>query len=123
MSDSTTTTTPVVHPETTHAQPEMQRHILIADPNEQSRDRRRSKLRESGYDVTVARTGFEAIVKASCRVPDLVLLDGALGDIEVAETARLLATCPVTAHIPVVRLGTGRRLLQRVLTHLRRVAV
>ena len=123
MSDSPTTTTPVVHPVTAHAPTEMQRHILIADPNEQSRDRRRSKLRESGYDVTVARTGFEAIVKASCHVPDLVLLDGALGDIEVSETARLLATCPVTAHIPVVRLGTGRRLLQRVLTHLRRVAV
>ena len=123
MSDSPTTTTPVVHLVTAHAEPDGQRHILIADPNDQSRDRRRSKLRESGYDVTVARTGFEAIVKASCHVPDLVLLDGALGDVEVAETARLLATCPVTAHIPVVRLGTGRRLLRRVLTHLRRVAV
>jgi CheY-like chemotaxis protein len=123
MSDSPTTTTPVVHPVTGHAQPDIQGHILIADPNEQSRDRRRSKLRDFGYNVTVARTSFETIVKACCHVPDLVLLDGALGDIEVAETARLLATCPVTAHIPVVRLGTGRRLLQRVLTHLRRVAV
>jgi CheY-like chemotaxis protein len=123
MSDSPTTTTRVVHPVTAHETRESQRHILIADPNEQSRDRRRSKLRDSGYDVTVARTGFEAIVKASCHVPDLVLLDEALGEVEVAETARLLATCPVTAHIPVVKVSAGRRLLQSVLTHLRRVAV
>ncbi len=91
------------------------RRVLVANRDEQSRDRRRSQLHGSGYLVSVARTGFEAIVKACCQLPDLVLLDASLGDTEVAETARLLAGCPATAHIPVVRLGAGRRLLERVL--------
>lgn len=122
MSDSPTTRTPAVHG-VTDAVATLPRHVLVADPNDRSRDRRRTQLSGSGYHVTVARTGFETIVKACCHMPDVVLLDHSLGDIEVAETARLLATCPVTAHIPVVKLCAGRRLPQRVLAQLQRVAV
>jgi hypothetical protein len=50
----------------------------------------------------------------------MILLDDSLSDIEAAETGRLLTTCPVTSHIPVVRLLRGRRLPRRMLTRLRR---
>lgn len=116
MSDSQTAETPNVHHVTAHAVAE--RHVLIADSNASSRSRRRTQLTGCGYYVSVARTGFETIVKACCHMPDLVVLDESLGDTEVEETARLLATCPVTAHIPVVKLGTGRLLPQRVLARL-----
>ena len=112
MPDAPTTTLQTPGP---RAAAPLPRRILVADQDELSRDRRRTQLHGSGYLVSVARTGFEAIVKACCQLPDLVVLDASLGEIEVAETARLLATCPVTAHIPVVRLGAGRRLLERVL--------
>ena len=97
-------------------------HVLIADRNPASRAAREQQLRGSGFRVSVARTGFEAIVKASCQVPDLVLLDESLerGDIETAEVSRLLTTCPVTAHIPIVRLGRRNRMPQRLLSDLRR---
>lgn len=123
MSDFRTTATPAVDDVTPYAASDTPRHLLIADPDTRSRDHRRTQLRGSGYHVTVARTGFETVVKACCHMPDMVLLDESLGESEVAETTRLLATCPVTAHIPVVRLGTGRRLPQRVLTRLQRAAV
>jgi two-component system NtrC family sensor kinase len=97
--------------------------VLIADGDKISREVREAQLRTAGFRVSVARTGFEAIVKASCQVPDVILLDSALSDIEAAETGRLLTTCPVTAHIPVMRLLTGRRLPKRVLSQLRRTAV
>jgi CheY-like chemotaxis protein len=97
--------------------------VLIADGDKISRELREAQLRTAGFRVTVARTGFEAIVKASCQVPDVILLDAALSDIEAAETGRLLTTCPVTAHIPVVRLLRGRRLPKRVLSQLKRTAV
>jgi CheY-like chemotaxis protein len=90
--------------------------VLIADGNAESRSVRESQLRAAGIRVSVARTGFEAIVKASCHVPDLILLDDSLADIEAAETARLLRTCPVTAHIAIVRLPHGRRVPRRVLS-------
>ncbi len=95
-------------------------HVLIADGDATSRTERETQLRAAGVRVSVARTGFEAIVKASCQVPDLILLDDSLGDLEAAETARLLHTCPVTAHIAIVRLAHGRRVPRRVLSGLSR---
>ena len=95
-------------------------HVLIADGDDRTRVAREHQLRMAGFRVSVARTGFEAIVKASCQVPDYILLDDSLTDIEATETGRLLTTCPVTSHIPVVRLLHGRGLPQRMLSRLRR---
>lgn len=96
--------------------------VLIADDDRQSREVREAQLRAAGLRVSVARTSFEAIVKASCQVPDVILLADSLNDIEAMETSRLLATCPMTSHIPIVRLLRRGRLPQRILIRLRRVA-
>jgi len=96
-------------------------HVLVADSNEASRERRQGQLRAAGYRVSVARTGFEAIVKATCQVPDVILIDDSLGGVEAAETGRLITTCPVTAHIPIVKLTAGRRVPSRVFSRLRRI--
>jgi CheY-like chemotaxis protein len=95
------------------------RHVLVADANASSRAQREQQLLAAGLRVSVARTAFEAIVKACCLVPDLILLDSALADIEATETGHLLTMCPVTAHIPVVRLVRGRRVPQRLVTGVR----
>ena len=62
-------------------------HVLVGAGDEMSRRLREAQLRTAGCRVSLARTGFEAIVKASCHVPDLILLDDSLGDIDAAETA------------------------------------
>jgi response regulator RpfG family c-di-GMP phosphodiesterase len=54
-------------------------------------------------------------VKASCHVPDVILLDDSLADMNATETGELLTTCPVTAHIPIYRLTPGRRVPRKVL--------
>jgi CheY-like chemotaxis protein len=90
-------------------------HVLIADTNARTLAARAEQLLAAGLKVSRARTSFEAIVKASCHVPDFILLDGLLGDLNAADTLRLLATCPVTAHIPIIRLSPGRRVPRRVL--------
>lgn len=95
-------------------------HVLVADGDSDSRERRTLELRAAGFRVSAARTGFEAIVKASCQVPDLIVLDDSLPDLAAAETGRLITTCPVTAHIPVLRVTHGRRLPRRLFTKLRR---
>jgi len=96
---------------------------LIAAANPASRVRRTRQLEDRGFRVAVARTGFEAIVKASCQMPDLIVLDESLGELEVAETARLLTICPVTAHTPVLCLRARRKVPSRVLAGLRRCLV
>ena len=88
--------------------------VLVADADQQSRIRRAHQLEARGFRVALARTSFEAIVKASCHLPDVILVDGSLGDEDVAGTTELLATCPATAHIPILRLTPGRRLPARL---------
>ena len=95
-------------------------HVLVADADPASRQEREQHLLAAGARVITARTGFEAIVKASCQMPDLIVLDESLGDVEVAETARLLTICPVTAQTPLLCLRTRRRVPLRVLSGLRR---
>lgn len=98
-------------------------HVLVADADPASRLGREQQLQAAGARVLTARTGFEAIVKASCHMPDLIVLDESLGDVEVAETARLLTICPVTAQTPVLCLRTRRRVPLRILSGLRRRTV
>jgi CheY-like chemotaxis protein len=90
-------------------------HVLIADTNARTLAARAEQLLAAGLKVSQARTSFEAIVKASCHVPDFILLDGSLRELTVADTLRLLSTCPVTAHIPIFQLSPGRRVPRRVL--------
>ena len=95
-------------------------HVLVADANGSTRAVREQQLLSAGHRVSVARTAFEAIVKATCHLPDMILLDSSLPDINTNETAAFLGSCPVTSHIPVARLTRGRGVSQRVLGELRR---
>jgi CheY-like chemotaxis protein len=95
-----------------------QAQVLVAACDEGVRDARQRQLTASGLRVRLARTGFEAIVKASCHLPNLILLDASLGAEEVDLTSQLLATCPTTAHIPVVRLTPRRRVPRAMLRSL-----
>jgi CheY-like chemotaxis protein len=92
------------------------RHVLIADANARTLATRVRQLLAAGLRVSTAHTSFEAIVKASYHLPDLILLDGSLQqDLDAAEAGRLLTTCPATAHIPIYQLVPGRRVPRRVL--------
>ena len=120
MTDLRTDPQSILHTVSAPLTPVRTPHVLVADANPTSREIREAQLRAAGFRVSVARTGFEAIVKASCHVPDVILLDDSL-DLQ-AETGRLLTTCPVTSHIPLVCLTRGRRLPRRMLTRLRKAA-
>ena len=87
---------------------------LVADADAGSRSRRTRQLEARGFRVAVARTVFEAIVKACCHLPDLILVGASLGEAEARETTELLSTCPATAHIPIVQLSRGRRIPTRI---------
>ena len=110
-------TAPLVVPTLSHDP-----HVLVAACDAGVREARERQLTASGLRVRLARTGFEAIVKASYYLPSLILLDASLGSEEVEETNRLLATCPSTAHIPIVRLTPRRRVPRRMIEHLTAVS-
>jgi len=122
MADVSTNQESFIHTVSVSMTPDRVRHILIADGNPTSRGIREMQLRSAGFRVSIARTGFEAIVKASCHLPDVILLDDSLGDLLAADTGELLTGCPVTSHIPVVCLARGRKVPRRILTRLLQAA-
>lgn len=76
------------------------------------------RLQRAAGRVLVARTPFEAVVKATFHEPGAIVLDPSLGRSAVAETRTLLAQCPMTAHLPIVVLTARRSLPRRVLAAL-----
>ena len=78
--------------------------VLIVDDNELNRKLARDVLRAAGLDTLEAASGEEAIGLAREQLPDLVLMDLRLPDLDGTEALRRLRAEPATAHIPVVAL-------------------
>ena len=71
-------------------------------------------LNQAGLRVTTARTGFEALVKATCYIPELVVIQEGLAGAEGVDgtvAQQLLRVCPATAHIPVISCSALRSLV------------
>ena len=81
--------------------------VLVVEDSEAIRAAFTILLEESGYAVSAAATGEEAVRLAAGGSPDLVLLDVGLPDISGLDVARRIKADPATAHIPLVAL-TGR---------------
>jgi two-component system cell cycle response regulator DivK len=78
--------------------------ILIVEDNELSRDMLSRRLRRKGYEVLVATDGQEGIAMAQRELPDLVLMDLSLPDLDGWEATRRLKKDAKTQHIPVIAL-------------------
>jgi len=63
-------------------------------------------LQLAGLKLIVVETGLEAIRRARSELPDLVLLDPELPDIDGATVSGILQRLPSTAGIPIIVLRT-----------------
>jgi len=88
----------------TASEPEPMPKILIVEDNELSRDMLSRRLRRKGYEVLVATDGQEGIAMAQRELPDLVLMDLSLPDLDGWEATRRLKKDAKTQHIPVIAL-------------------
>jgi two-component system, cell cycle response regulator DivK len=71
--------------------------VLIVDDNEKNLKLARDVLRAAGFRTFDAATGAQAIKLAAEHVPDLVLLDLRLPDMNGVDVARELTGIPVVA--------------------------
>jgi len=78
--------------------------ILIVEDNELSRDMLSRRLRRKGFEVLVATDGQEGIAMAQRELPDLVLMDLSLPDLDGWEATRRLKKDAKTQNIPVIAL-------------------
>jgi two-component system cell cycle response regulator DivK len=79
--------------------------VLIVDDNEKNLRLARDVLQAAGFRTLEAETGAQAIALAAERLPDVILMDLRLPDMDGADAARNLAGDEGTAHIPVVALS------------------
>jgi CheY-like chemotaxis protein len=78
--------------------------ILLIEDNEQNRDALSRRLQRHGYDVIMAVDGQQGVAVAQSELPDLILMDLNLPDIDGWEATRMLKAAPETQAIPVVAL-------------------
>jgi two-component system cell cycle response regulator DivK len=78
--------------------------VLIVDDNDKNVKLARDVLRFAGLRTVEAFTGSGAFAQAMEHVPDVILLDIRLPDMEGTEVLRRLKDEPQTAGIPVIAL-------------------
>ena len=78
--------------------------VLVVDDNPRNLKLARDVLDSAGFRTLGAETGGEAVALADEHLPDVVLMDIRLPDMDGTEAARRLATGSRTAGIPVVAL-------------------
>lgn len=78
--------------------------ILVVDDDEGTLRLLEKTLTTEGYKILTASTGNEAVTKAQRYLPDLVIMDIMLPDIEGSEAVAKLRGIPSTHDIPVIFL-------------------
>ena len=78
--------------------------ILVVDDEKETVLYLTSILRRVNYEVISATSGQEAVGLAKERLPDLIVLDIVLPDIDGGEVASILSKDPATADIPIIFL-------------------
>jgi two-component system cell cycle response regulator DivK len=76
--------------------------VLIVDDSDRNRKLARDVLHHAEFRTLEAITAAECIALASEHLPDVILMDLRLPDLDGIEVARLLVADPRTSHIPVV---------------------
>ena len=83
--------------------------LLVVDADPCVRQRIRQDLEAHHWLVVEASNGAEAVELAKRHVPDLILLDVSLAEVDSETVARMLKWDPVTCAIPIIMLSTIER--------------
>lgn len=78
--------------------------ILLVEDNEMNRDMLSRRLQRKGYQILAAESGERGFSLALEELPDLILMDITLPEMDGWEVARLLKTDEKTKHIPIIAL-------------------
>ena len=82
--------------------------VLIVDDDERNARLARDVLEAAGFRTLVAATAADGLALAGERLPDVVLMDVRLPDLDGAEAARRIAADERTGSIPVLAVSALR---------------
>src|ERR1700693_4041368 len=78
--------------------------ILLVEDNEMNRELLTRRLQRYGFAVCCAHDGAAGVAMATSEMPDLILMDVALGEMDGWEATQLIKAHPATSAIPIVAL-------------------
>jgi CheY-like chemotaxis protein len=81
--------------------------LLVADDRPENRTILRDMLSPMGFEIIEAANGREAVALARERMPDLILMDLLMPEMNGIEAVQLLKRDPVMAGIPVVAVSAS----------------
>ena len=79
--------------------------ILVIEDYSDSRTLLSSWLRSKGYKVIEARDGKEGLLQANRVVPDLILMDLAMPELDGVEAARQMRKRQMLSHTPIFAIS------------------
>jgi len=78
--------------------------ILLVEDNEYNREMLSKRLERAGFQVVAAADGRQGLEMAGAELPDLILMDLDLPEIDGWEATRRIKMDPATSSIPVIAL-------------------
>ncbi|MEO7712811.1 MAG: response regulator [Gemmatimonadaceae bacterium] len=78
--------------------------VLLVEDNEDNRIIYSTVLRHTGFEVVEALDGVQAVELARRLLPDLILMDISIPEMDGWEATRILREDPTTREIPIVAL-------------------
>jgi two-component system cell cycle response regulator DivK len=79
--------------------------LLLVEDNEMNQELLARRLRRRGFEVDTASSGRIAVQMSLARIPDLILMDTRLPDLDGPQTTRLILARRETAHVPIIGLS------------------
>ncbi|GAB6179668.1 hypothetical protein JCM14036_09870 [Desulfotomaculum defluvii] len=80
-------------------------NILVVDDDVNIRSLLRQELEAAGYSIREARDGIEAIDEVKKNIPDLIVLDVMMPQMNGFDVAAVLKNNPITVNIPIIILS------------------
>ncbi len=78
--------------------------ILLVEDNEDNWDMLSRRLIRKGYEIVLAQDGKRGVELATEAMPDLILMDISLPEIDGCEATRRIKANEATRHIPIIAL-------------------
>jgi two-component system, cell cycle response regulator DivK len=87
--------------------------VLLVEDNPDTREIYRTMLREHGYTVLEADNGEDGIALACERLPDIILMNISIPDVDGWTATTLLKRDPATASIPLIVVTAFQEAMNR----------
>ena len=82
------------------------RKVLVVDDSATDLKNLEQVVSGGGYQVITAKSGKEAVAKAKSELPDAVMMDVMMDDMNGFQACRAITNDPATKHIPVVLVSS-----------------